>query len=147
MQFLGTLETVYLDDRTGQKEITMDSKEVFNRIMRCNRFDNKFTDISADDFVEWLTDSRVYLDEHTGEQLVTEDGLEIYDPYVVHTLEYASELICNVGMYVRGLGMLREVVTWLWEDTHVRGYDISYSVLENKLALVMSKLHFLIEYV
>lgn len=124
----------------------MDSKEVFNRIHRVNRFDNKFTDIYADSFVEWLTDSRVYLDEHTGEQLVTENELEIYDPYVVHTLEYASELICNAGMYVRGLRMLREVVTWLWEDTHVRGYSYDYSVLENKLALVMCKLHFLIEY-
>ena len=123
----------------------MDSKDVFNRIMRVNRFDNKFTDISADDFVEWLTDSRVYLTQ-SDEQQVTEDELEIYDPYVVHTLEYASELICNAGMYVRGLGMLREVVTWLWEDTHVRRYDISYSVLEDKLALVMCKLHFLIEY-
>ena len=124
----------------------MDSKEVFNRIMRCNRFDNKFTDITADSFVEWLTDSRVYLTE-SDEQQVTEDELEIYDPYVVHTLEYASELLCNAGMYVRGLGMLREVVTWLWEDTHVRGYSYDYSVLENKLALVMRKLHFLIEYV
>ena len=124
----------------------MDSKEVFNHIHRVNRFDNKFTDIAADSFVEWLTDSRVYLDESTGEQLVTENELEIYDPYVVHTLEYASELICNAGMYVRGLGMLREVVTWLWEDTHVRGYSYDYSVLENKLALVMCKLHFLIEY-
>ena len=123
----------------------MDSKDVFNRVMRVNRFDNKFTDISADDFVEWLTDSRVYLTQ-SGEQQVTEDELEIYDPYVVHTLEYASELICNAGMYVRGLGMLREVVTWLWEDTHVRGYEYDYSILENKLALVMSKLHFLIEY-
>ena len=124
----------------------MVSKDVFNRIMRVNRFDNKFTDISADDFVEWLTDSRVYLTQ-SDEQQVVEDELEIYDPYVVHTLEYASELICNAGMYVRGLGMLREVVTWLWEDTHVRGYAYDYSVLENKLALVMSKLHFLIEYV
>ena len=124
----------------------MDSKEVFNRIMRCNRFDNKFTGIPADDFVEWLTDSRVYLTQ-SDEQQVTENELEIYDPYVVHTLEYASELICNAGMYVRGLGMLREVVTWLWEDTHVRGYSYDYSVLENKLALVMCKLHFLIEYV
>ena len=123
----------------------MDSKEVFNRIMRVNRLDNKFTDIAADDFVEWLTDSRVYLTQ-SDEQQVTEDELEIYDPYVVHTLEYASELICNAGMYVRGLGMLREVVTWLWEDTHVRGYEHDYSVLEDKLALVMSKLHFLIEY-
>ena len=123
----------------------MDSKEVFNRIMRVNRFDNKFTDIPADSFVEWLTDSRVYLTQ-SDEQQVTEDELEIYDPYVVHTLEYASELICNAGMYVRGLGMLREVVTWLWEDTHVRGYSYDYSVLENKLALVMCKLHFLIEY-
>lgn len=123
----------------------MDSKEVFNRVMRCNRFDNKFTDISADSFVEWLTDSRVYLTQ-SDEQQVAENELEIYDPYVVHTLEYASKLICNAGMYVRGLGMLREVVTWLWEDTHVRGYSYDYSVLENKLALVMCKLHFLIEY-
>ena len=123
----------------------MDSKEVFNRIMRVNRFDNKFTDIPADSFVEWVTASRVYLTQ-SDEQQVTEDELEIYDPYVVHTLEYASELICNAGMYVRGLGMLREVVTWLWEDTHVRGYSYDYSVLENKLALVMCKLHFLIEY-
>ena len=124
----------------------MDSREVFNCIHRVNRFDNKFTDIPADSFVEWLTDSRVYLDEHTGEQLVIENELEIYAPYVVYTLEYASKLICNAGMYVRGLGMLREVVTWLWEDTHVRGYSYDYSVLENKLALVMCKLHFLIEY-
>ena len=123
----------------------MDSKDVFNRVMRVNRFDNKFTDIPAYDFAEWLTDSRVYLTQ-SDEQQVTEDELEIYDPYVVHTLEYASELICNAGMYVRGLGMLREVVTWLWEDTHVRGYDVNYSVLEDKLALVMSKLYFLIEY-
>ena len=123
----------------------MDSKDVFNRIHRVNRFDNKFTDISADDFVEWLTDSRVYLTDD-GDQQVTENELEIYDPYVVHTLEYAGELMCNAGMYMTGLDVLRRVVTWLWEDTHVRGYDISYSVLEDKLALVMCKLHFLIEY-
>ena len=123
----------------------MDSEDVFNRIMRVNRSGDKFTDISANDFVEWLTDSRVYLTQ-SYEQLVAEDELEIYDPYIVHTLEYASELICNAGMYVRGLDMLREVVIYLWEDTHVRWYDVNYSVLEGKLALVMCKLHFLIEY-
>ena len=123
----------------------MDSEDVFNRIMRCNRSGDKFTDISADDFVEWLTDSRVYLTQ-SYEQLVAENELEFYDPYIIHTLEYAGELICNAGMYVRGLSMLRDVVIYLWEDTHVRWYDVNYSILENKLALVMCKLHFLIEY-
>ena len=117
----------------------MDSRDVFDHI----KLGGNFTDIPVDCFTEWLTDSSVYLTQF-GAQQEAEGEMEVYDPYIVHTLEYASELICNAGMYVAGLDMLRRVVAYLWEDTHVQEYDIDYGILEAKLALVIRKLRRLI---
>ncbi len=113
----------------------MDSKDVFDHI----RLGGNFTDIPAGSLAEWLTDSSVYLTQF-GAQQEAEGEIELYDPYVVHTLEYASELICEAGMYPAGLDMLRRVVAYLWEDTHVKEYDVDYDILEAKLALVIRKL-------
>ena len=120
----------------------MNSRDVFDHI----KLGGNFTDIPVDVFAEWLLDSSVYLTQF-GLQQEAEGEMEIYDPYVAHSLEYASELICNGGMYMTGLNVLRQVVAWLWEDTHVHEYDIDYNVLETKLALVMRKLHRLVKYV
>lgn len=113
----------------------MNSKCVFDHIKN----GGNFTDIPADSLAEWLTDSSVYLTQFDAQQEAP-DELELYDPYVVHTLEYASEVICAAGMYTEGLDMLRRVVAYIWEDTHVSEYDVDYGILEAKLALVIRKL-------
>ena len=120
----------------------MDNKDVYDHI----KLGGDFTDIPAESFSVWLTDSSVYLTQFDSQQEAVGE-LEIYDQYVICTLEYASELICNGGMYVTGLEMLRRVVVSLWEDTHVQEHDVDYGVLEAKLALVIRKLHRLVKYV
>lgn len=118
------------------------SKDVFNHI----KLGGDFTDIPAASFAEWLTDSRLYLSE-SGVQLVSEHELELYEPNIRYALEYASTLICEAGMYTSALEPLRQVIVWVWEDVHVLGHDVDYSILESKLELVISKLHRLIKYI
>ena len=134
--FLGTLETVYLDDLTRPKEITM-SEDVLSMLLGDDAFDT----CTIDCVRQWLLDDDLELmmnDDGTFymHRYEESDYHEQYPDYAVDAINDALGF-AFCGHYAAAAHVIQVVVQNLRK---LENTDFSFDILYNKLSLITDKL-------